>query len=512
MSIAPREAKWISPCTIWAGHERFGQRTCTSPGGCTTGVEQAGHSAGIEKGRSFAGPLLGERRHDLRYHVARPLDDDAVADPQVLAGDVVLVVERRELDGGAADHDRLELREGHQRPGAADVDLDRVERRGGRGRRELVGDRPPRRPAHRAQPRLHVGLVDLHDGAVDVEVDRRAPRLPGLALGLDLVEVVGDADVGVDPEARLAQPLEGRRLGRQLEPLGVPDGVAPYRQRPLGGRGGVELAQAAGGRVARVGEGGQPRGRARGVQLGERRQRQVHLAAHLDDGRRRHPLRRPQALRDRPDGAQVGGDVLADDAVAARRPLHEAAVLVGQGDREAVDLGLDDEGHLARCQALLLHHRAGAPVPGGELVGAAGVRQAQHRPAVADLGEAPRRRRAHALRGRVGRAQRGVRRLQGLQLAHPVVVRRVVDRRRVEDVVGVVRLVDQAAQLRRAGRVVAHLSARPGTPAPARPACRRSCRAPTASSAAREKKPQVTPIVVTPDARPDSMSKGESPT
>ena len=48
------------------------------------------------------------RPHDLRDHVAGPLDDDVVARADVLAADVVLVVQRRPLHGDAADEDRLE--------------------------------------------------------------------------------------------------------------------------------------------------------------------------------------------------------------------------------------------------------------------------------------------------------------------------------------------------------------------------------------------------------------------
>ncbi len=69
--------------------------------------------------------------HDLRDHVARALDHDAVAYADVLAVDLVLVVERRVRDGDAADRHRLELRHGCERPGAADLDLDRAQDGGG---------------------------------------------------------------------------------------------------------------------------------------------------------------------------------------------------------------------------------------------------------------------------------------------------------------------------------------------------------------------------------------------
>ena len=93
MSIAPREAKWMSLCTSWAGQERLGHRITTSPGGCTTGVSQAGQRSGIVNGRSAPVALLDERGDHLRDDVAGTLHDDAVADPQVLARDVLLVVE-----------------------------------------------------------------------------------------------------------------------------------------------------------------------------------------------------------------------------------------------------------------------------------------------------------------------------------------------------------------------------------------------------------------------------------
>ena len=52
--------------------------------------------------------------------------------------------------------------------------------------------------------------------------------------------------------------------------------------------------------------------------------------------------------RDGGDRAQVGRDVLAGRAVAARRALDEPAALVAQGDREAIDLELGDVAQVRR--------------------------------------------------------------------------------------------------------------------------------------------------------------------
>ena len=158
------------------------------------------------------------------------------------------------------------------------------------------------------------------------------------------------------------------------------DAVAPDRQRPRRGDLGVELAERARGRVARVGERGLAGRRARLVQLGERRARQVDLAAHLDQlGRVVDPQ------RDRLDRPQVLGHVLADHPVAAGRPASEDAVLVGERDRQPVDLRLGDEAQLAGLDVELSQAVVQAGLPGAELLGAAGVAQREHRLGVAHL-------------------------------------------------------------------------------------------------------------------------------
>ena len=77
MSIAPREAKWKMACWIWAGHERLGQRICTSPGGCTTGVSHTGQRSGIVNGRSapvrscVSGPTTCGMTSPARWTITR---------------------------------------------------------------------------------------------------------------------------------------------------------------------------------------------------------------------------------------------------------------------------------------------------------------------------------------------------------------------------------------------------------------------------------------------------------
>ena len=126
----------------------------------------------------------------------------------------------------------------------------------------------------------------------------------------------------------------------------------------------------------------------------------VHLAAYLQ--RCGHPGA-AHALRDVADRAQVGGDVLADGAVAARGALDEKAVLVAQAGRQAVDLGLGDQG-----ERHVLREVQEAPHALQELAHLGrghGIVERQHGYAVADLAEVLDRRGADPMRRAVGADQ-----------------------------------------------------------------------------------------------------------
>ena len=290
MSIAPLLTKCLTCWKDWPGQPaRLGQIEKTASSGLTRwecrrlGISPA---AWASPG-ACPSPALDQRRDHLRDHVAGAHHDDLVARPHVLARQVLLVVQGGGGDGDAADVDRLQHREGDEVAGAADVPDHLVHlRRRGR-RRELPGDRPARLAADDAQLAPERPLVDLDHDAVDLVVELVAALLPPAAAldhRLDALVVVG---VGVDLEATLAQPLDLLAVGGEVEALGRADPVAPDRERPFGGEVGVELADRAGGRVARVGEGRFARLGAPFVQRLEVGDRQVDLAAHLDQRRAR---------------------------------------------------------------------------------------------------------------------------------------------------------------------------------------------------------------------------------
>ena len=146
----------------------------------------------------------------------------------------------------------------------------------------------------------------------------------------------------------------------------LPAELVPERiERTRGGDGGIELADRAGGGVARAGEEREPGCAAFGVELLEAALRHVDLAAYLEAG---GEARAGDAARDGADGADVLGDVLAARAVAAGGGGDEAAVLEDEGAGEAVDLGLADHREVGALDDV-----RGALVPGAEAVGVEGV-------------------------------------------------------------------------------------------------------------------------------------------
>src|SRR5712691_2448631 len=208
---------------------------------------------------------------------------------------------------------------------------------------------------------------------------------------------------------------------------GVADGVGEEPQRPRRGHARIELAHRTGGGVARIDVFLFPQlalARIEGVEVAA-----VHqdFAPHLELARIRG-LR--QAQGNRAQRTQVGGDVLARSAIAARGSLVEQAVAVGQADRQAVELRL--RGVLHRVDFERLAH---APVEGAHRCLVESVGDQQHRRAMPHFGELGQRRPAHSLRGRVRSHQLRMLRFQGKKFLKQPVILGVIDFRVVLDVV-----------------------------------------------------------------------------
>ena len=205
---------------------------------------------------------------------------------------------------------------------------------------------------------------------------------------------------GFDGEAEAASRSRAAGLALDRRRSSSTSWYEPGRELAAGRHRRVLLAQGAGAAVARVGVQREAQLLALGVDPRELRLGHVHLAPGLE---RRAPGGGPGSAA---IVRRFGGDVLAGACRRLASPRREPAALVAQRDREAVDLQLGDVGQVRRGLGCGGEAQA-TPDPGVEraqLVVAEGVRQGQHRPAVADLGEPAARRRAADLLGRrVGR-------------------------------------------------------------------------------------------------------------
>ena len=211
-------------------------------------------------------------------------------------------------------------------------------------------------------------------------------------------------------------------------------------ERPGRGDARIELLQRPGGGVPRVREHRLARLLALPVQPAERLDRQVHFAADLEQlGDRVRTAVEPE--RYTPNRADVRRDVLADDAVAARRTGGEHPVLVDELDGDPVDLRLTDV-----LDPLAVQELPDAGVELRHLLRRRDVAERQHGVAMADRFELLERPRAHPLRRRVGARQLRVLGLERLEATEEVVVFGVRDDRVVEHVVAVVVVLELAAE------------------------------------------------------------------
>ncbi len=169
---------------------------------------------GHDERRRAVGPLLEHDPDDFRNDVAAFLDDDRVADPDVLARQVLVVVERGLLDRGAAELNRVEERHRRHGPGAAHVEPDLADHRRRLLGRVLVGERPARRLGGRAEVLLQGAVVDLDDDAVGLEAELVPLLAPVLDEAANVLETLAPRAMGVDRESQLLEPGEGVALGR----------------------------------------------------------------------------------------------------------------------------------------------------------------------------------------------------------------------------------------------------------------------------------------------------------
>jgi hypothetical protein len=143
----------------------------------------------------------------------------------------------------------------------------------------------------------------------------------------------------VGGKAQLREAVERAGSGCRPAVGQLAPGIGEEPQRPGARDRRVELAQRAGGGVARIGEGlaARPPPAARSA---PRNRRGSCRPRRAPPGCRA----RPRSFRDVVDGAALAVTFSPVDAVAAGRRRDQATVLVAQRQRQPVDLGLGGEG------------------------------------------------------------------------------------------------------------------------------------------------------------------------
>ena len=378
----------------------------------------------------LGGPQVDDRPEHLGDDVTGLAQHDGVADQDTLAGHLGGVVQRGHLDGRPTDQHRLHHRVGRHPTGTADVDPDVEQQRRDLLRGVLVRNRPPRGAAGGAQAALHRDLVDLDDDPVDLVLDGVPLLAHPLDVRDDVRDVVEHLSVPAGGQAPGSEPVVGLRLAGDLDAAPGAQAVHHQPQGTAGRDPRVLLAQRPRGRVAGVGERRAAGLDEPGVQVGERRDREVHLTAHLDQVGHGAIICGEHG-RHAAQGADVHGHVLAGAAVAAGRGAHQPAALVDQVDGEPVDLGLAQPMDVGAVG--IAHHPLG---PGPQLVGAEHVVEAEHPLEMVDRGELGRERAADDLAGAVRGAQPRVLVLERLELAHQLIEGAVAERRGSANVVG----------------------------------------------------------------------------
>ena len=216
--------------------------------------------------------------------LARFLDEDFRADVDAFFGDLVLVVQGGAGDGGAGNQDGIELGDGGQHAGAADLDGDVAEDGFLLLGEELVGGGPARGAGGVAELFALGAVEDFHDDPVGGVVDVMPVSAEEFHPCEEFVEVAGDADGLVARDGEAFQQMVEIGFGIERFAIISAEAVGEERERAGGDDLGIELLEGSGGGVAGVGEGGQAGFVALLVHGGEGGVRHEDLAADFQNG------------------------------------------------------------------------------------------------------------------------------------------------------------------------------------------------------------------------------------
>ena len=121
---------------------------------------------GRNEGLLTSNARIDHRANHIRNDLSCPFDEDAVANADVLFGDVIEIVQGRLADDDSPDLDRFQYSERGQHPGPPDIDPDIHQAGGHFAGRELECQRPAWVLSHKSQFSRQIQIVDLENDAV----------------------------------------------------------------------------------------------------------------------------------------------------------------------------------------------------------------------------------------------------------------------------------------------------------------------------------------------------------
>ena len=163
----------------------------------------------------LAGPFLQFHPHDVRDNFPGFFHNDMIADPDILAGDFVRVMQADARHLGARDFNGFEFRHRRQRARFADLHVDVLDLCARLPEFHFVGDDPAGGFAGCAELLALADAVDLDNQAIRFIIERTASFECFPAVIQSVIDVLQHPAVRHDRNAESAHPIEKLVMGFQ---------------------------------------------------------------------------------------------------------------------------------------------------------------------------------------------------------------------------------------------------------------------------------------------------------
>ena len=297
---------------------------------------------------------LLDHLYNVRYDVSRPFDQDRITDPNILAIDLILVMQRDMSNFNTADVHRFERSDWRQSSGTSDIGFNVLDTRALLKWWKLPRYGPTRVGRARSKTLLSRQAIELENATVDLV---GKPFTAAFHL--------------VKPINRLVERLEATPIGvrfqteslHQLQAFPVRVGTSgrcgrhfpnENMERPLRSDSRIELPQAPRSGIARIGECLCAKALLMPVELLEFFLVHVDFAAQdeLPGSASTFPLSGRKPQRNLAYGFHVDGDVFAAVAIAARGSGNQISIVVNNLHASSVVLRFTDQNALCFAQLL----------------------------------------------------------------------------------------------------------------------------------------------------------------